>query len=136
MRNLAAKLCLTIGVLLASPVHAETVIYCQSELATGFVKKNDSWVVSNFVLERWTLKFSDDYSKLYGLDKSRPFICAPAYTSMPNSLACLSGYSNGESFIFNKEEYRFIFTIPSAAGGYSKDHKDTDIMYAGTCNKF
>ena len=136
MRKLIATLCLTITMLLGAPAQAETVLYCQTELATGFIKKEGTWRVTNFALDRFTVKFNNDYSKLYGLDKRRPYICAPAYKHVPNALACLSGYSNGQSFIFNKETKRFVFSEPRPTGGYASDRSDTDTIMAGTCKNF
>lgn len=128
---------LTIGLLASNNLMAETVLYCQSELATGAIKENGSWRTAAFTLERYTIKFNKDYSKLYGLDTSRSFSCSPAYSHKPDSLACLSGYSNGESFIFNKKTKRFTFSQPAAASGYdSDDSTSTPFMSFGTCQKF
>ena len=122
---------------LSSPyVKAETVFYCQSELGTGFIKKNGSWRESSFKPRRWTIKFNDSYSKLYGLDDPlHPYFCSPPFQHKPNSLACLGGYKNGESFMFNKMNNRFIFNIASIQG-YVENGSDTDVIYAGTCSKF
>tara|TARA_B100000959_G_scaffold246282_1_gene271624 strand:+ start:130 stop:480 length:351 start_codon:yes stop_codon:yes gene_type:complete len=116
-------------------VKAEIVIFCQSELETGFIKTNGSWKIANYAPQRWTIKFSDDYSQLYFPDEERPFICSPSYSHTPNLLACLSGYSNGESFLFNKIENRFVLDSTSIRG-YVDDGSDSNAFYAGTCEKF
>jgi len=124
---------------LSSPyVKAETVFYCQSEFATGFnfSVENGSWGPAEFELLRWTIKFNDSYSKLYGLDDPlHPYFCSPAYTHTPNLLACLSGYKNGQSFMFNKVNNRFLFNS-SDIRGYVDNSPDTDSIYVGTCSKF
>ena len=116
-------------------VKAEIVFYCQSELETGFIKQNGSWEVTNFASQRWTIKFSDDYSQLYFPDEKRPYICSPSYSHTPNLIACLSGYSNGESFLFNKIENKFVFDSTTIRG-YVDDSSDTNAFFAGTCEKF
>ena len=135
MKNIAFVF-LTIGLLASNNLMAETVLYCQSELATGAIKKNGSWKTANFKSERYTIKFNKDYSKLDGLDTNLSYSCSPAYSHRPDSLACLSGFSNGESFIFNKKTKRFTFSSPSPASGYAADGSDTPVMYFGTCKKF
>ena len=127
---------LTIGLLASNNLMAETVLYCQSELATGVTKQNGSWRTGTFTLKRFTIKFNKDYSKLDGLDTHRSYSCSPAYSHIPDALACLSGYSNGESFIFHKKTKRFTFSSPKAATGYAADDTDTPTMYLGTCKKF
>ena len=116
-------------------IKAETVFYCNSELATGVIKKNGSWKVTNFKPSRWTIKFNNNYSELYGLDKDRPYLCSPAYQHTPNLLACLSGYENGQSFMFNKIESRFLFNS-SSIEGYVHDNSDTNVLFVGSCSKF
>ena len=124
------------GVLLSNALKAETVFYCQEEVVGGLFKENGSWRSSQFKPERYTIKFNNDYSKLSGLDERRPFNCAPPYPFAPDSLACLSGYSNGESFIFNKTTKRFVFSKPSPHGGFDVNGTDTENISGGTCVKF
>lgn len=132
-------LCVVVmGVSFSFNLKAETVFYCESKLATGFIKQGGKWKTSNFSLERYTIKFNNDYSKLYGLDERRPYICSSPYINASDALACLSGYSNGESFLFNKRTKRFVFSTPSLGGGYDSTltDPDTDTLQAGTCKKF
>ena len=135
MRKLTTTLCLTIAVLLGTPVQAETVFYCQSELSTGLIKEYGTWRIRNFKPSRYTIKFNNDYSKLYGLDKSRPFKCNVPFTNFPNTISCVSGYGNGESFLFEKKMLRFTFANV-ATSGFVEDSTSTDNLVAGTCQKF
>lgn len=130
-------LCVVVmGVSFSSILKAEIVLYCQSELSTGFFKDGQSWRPSDFKNKRHTIKFNNDYSKLYGLDDNRHYLCSPAYQTSPNTLVCLSGYSNGETFIFNKKTKRFVFSSPKATTGYDSDGPDTDTISIGNCKKF
>lgn len=137
MRNLTATLCLILAVLLGAPAQAETVLYCQSELETGFIKKNGAWITTKFKTYRWTVKFNNDFSQLSGLDEGRPYLCDWAYGRKSlGTVVCLSSYENGENFIYNVNKKRFLHSRPSAATGYDADGKDTDSFFAGTCKKF
>ena len=56
-------LCVVVmGVSFSFNLKAETVLYCQSELHTGFIKKGGKWRTSEFKLNRYTIKFNNDYS--------------------------------------------------------------------------
>ena len=62
MRNLF----LIIGFLLFSlsgTLRAETVLYCQSEIATGFINESGTWQTRNFKLYRFTAKFNSSYTE-------------------------------------------------------------------------
>ena len=137
MKNLLILL-LSFGILIAPSVKAEKVLYCQSELVTGFIKENGSWSTSNFKPQRFTIKFNDDYSELSGLDSDRPYLCDQAYSFAPNALACISGYNNGTSFLFNKAKKRFVWSRITLYGGYDRNlpNADTDALIAGTCETF
>ena len=76
-------------VLFSSTLRAETILYCQSDLVTGFMKSNDSWQSSNFKSDRYTIKFRDEYKILEGLEE-RPFDCVWAYEnrSILNTVIC------------------------------------------------
>nr|BDD45942.1 hypothetical protein 6 [Alphaproteobacteria bacterium] len=119
------------------PAVAETVFYCQAELATGFIKRNGGWSTTNFELERYTIKLSDDLTLLYGLDENRPYVCDWAYNDPSKyTLVCLSGYGNGEDFILDLVKNRFVHSSVSPATGYSADRTDTDALIAGRCQQF
>ena len=116
-------------------VKAENVLYCESELATGFEKKNGIWKVSIFKDDRFTVKFNNDYSKLKGLDNFKDFSCTKVY-SMFEYIYCISDWLDGGSFQYNPLNNKFKFFQPSAAGFIDTKDDDTDIMYAGTCKSF
>ena len=102
----------------------------------GAIKRNGSWETTDFKPLRYTIKFNNDYSELDGLDASRSFSCSPPYSHKPQSLACYSGYSNGESFVFNKKTKRFILSSLRVGGGYTDDTTDTPTMMFGRSKKF
>ena len=139
MKKLYSTLCLALAVLLGSPAHAEIVLYCQTELATGFIKDKNtgSWRIANFDLKRYTIKFSDDYKTLSGLDSARDFSCQQPYSFNKDFTVCSSGYKNGGAFLYNLSTKRFVFSNPSIAGFIENSKEpDTDSMEAGTCQKF
>ena len=71
-----------IGLCFSNTLKAETVLYCQSELATGFVNKGGVWKESPFELERFTVKFNDDFSVLEGVS-FKPMECSIQYSREP-----------------------------------------------------
>ena len=89
---------------ISTSVSAEIVLYCNSELATGFFKENGIYGTTDFELRRYTLKFSDDYSELEGLDKySRQ--CEVAFDDETYSTVTCSSdaFKDDESFTYNKK---------------------------------
>ena len=116
-------------------VKAENVLYCDSELATGFSKQNGIWKESSFVRDRFTVKFNNDYTKLKGLDKFLDFTCSNVYSS-DEIVHCISDWLDGDSFQYNPLNNRFKYINPSASGFIEPEENDTDIMYAGTCKSF
>ena len=136
MKKITFLCIFVVGALFSSIVKAETVLFCQSELIVGFFNDGGSWRKGNFANERYTIKFNNDYSKLYGLDEMLPYNCLQPYLHAPDALACLSGFSNGQSFIFNKRTKRFVFSFSKLNGGYDINGPDTDFLAAGTCKKF
>ena len=127
-------LCLVIS-FITLPAHAETVLYCKGELATGFTKKNGAYIDGKFELKRFTLKFNKDFSSLEGLS-FMPMECSVQYPSQkPNLVFCIHSFGSFETFQYSKISKRFLFNRPSSAG-YAQDEGDTDNMYAGTCANF
>ena len=47
------------SLLFVTPAWAETVLYCQEELATGVIKKNGRWQTGDFELKRHTVRFDE-----------------------------------------------------------------------------
>ena len=122
----------------AVPSWAETVMYCSTELATGFVQKNGSWREINFVGKRYTIKFNDDLTRLDGLLDSSSFNCVVPYGEANyDAVYCTSEFNNGNSFLLNTKTNRFVY-VATSPFGYVRELKDsdTDTMAAGTCTKF
>jgi len=134
-------LLLSFGVLIAPSVIAETVLYCQSELAIGLIKKNDSWTVSQFQPKRLTIKFNSDYSMVTEGSGSGgadfPMECKVVYSHKPNQIHCSNSNGTGDAFIYTKNKKRFLYTSLSS-GGYTLNDKnpDTENIFAGTCATF
>ena len=118
---------------LITQVVADTVLYCRSELSTGFVNQGTGWVERSFDKKRFTVKFNDDFTTLerfaHGLMDCK--INFPGF--LPTQLQC-SG-KGGMSVLYDKTTKRFIFSDMSL-GGYVNLGRDSDNLYAGTCTKF
>ena len=124
------------SILIAPTIKAETVLYCTSELITGFIKDNDSWRLANFNETRHTVKFNHDYSRLEGLTE-KPMECTVSYSFFPERIFCVHTWGSHETFTFNNATNRFVYSNPSA-GGYTVNdsNPDTEVFSAGTCKVF
>ena len=66
----------------------------------------------------------------------KPFKYSPEFPEIVCNQK-IKGYNKGKTFNYNPETKRFIFAQVGTSG-YIYDHKspDTDVLYAGTCQKF
>ena len=128
---------LVIGLSFSGVLKAENVLYCQSELATGFINKEKKWVETGFNPQRFTIKFNDEFSKLDGLE-SRAFECAWAYADPKREfVSCISHWRNGMFFNYNTVTKRFIYAQTTLFGYVLNDSEpDTNAIFAGDCKKF
>ena len=129
-----------LAILWVAPAKAEIVLYCQDELATGFIKDKNTkqWEEGSFVKERYTIKFSKDYKTLSGLHIPQsstpiPMKCHQPYNHLPDQIIC-NEYS-GFSFRYHTKKMRFVF-VQAGIFGFVKNLTDTDSIRAGTCKKF
>ncbi len=132
MRTNLFLLTILIGLSLSTILKAENVLYCKSELATGFYKENNTWKEGSFKRERFTIKFNEDYTKLEGASY-KPFYCSlPLKFTKPENVYCVE---SGEVFIYNRTTTRFLYSSLSS-GGFIDNSTDTENLYAGSCQKF
>ena len=126
------------GLLLSSILKAENVLYCESELAIGFIKEDRTWIESGFEKKRFTVKFNDDYTKLEGISYA-PMDCSIQYeTQQPSTLFCVHLAHEYKTFVFDRITKRFLFSSISS-GSYVRDESnnyDTENLYAGSCQTF
>ena len=129
-------LLLSFGFLIVHPVKAETVLYCKSELSTGFIKDNGSWRIANFKEDRHTVKFNNDFTRLEGITYNA-MNCTVPYGHKPNLIICVHSLGSHETFIYSKRTKRFLFSDVSS-GGYVFNPKDadTETLEVGTCKEF
>ena len=126
---------------LSSPsVFAETVLYCQSELRTGIAFKEQTWQTGSFKSKRMTMKFNENYSELSISSSFDKLYCKKPYlndsgTTDENLIYCASKTYNDELLRYSKKTKRFVHYF-SPYNGYLDGGKDTDILTAGTCEKF
>ena len=117
--------------------NASTVLYCQEELTVGFIKDsgNGKWRKGNFNSdERYTIKFNDDFSFATGIEDSYPFACQPAFSHKPYAIVCRE--EKGSSFIYDRNNKRFLRLFVSPTGGFVSNKSDSDVFSAGTCVEF
>ena len=89
-----------IALLFATPAWAETVLYCQDELATGIIKKDGRWTEAKFALRRHTVKFDEEKMTLVGVG-SFPMECKLAFPVILRNDVYCSNFAL-QTFIFNK----------------------------------
>ena len=129
-------LLLSFGFFIPLSVEAEIVLYCQSELATGFIKKNGSWEQTKFKSDRFTIKFNNDYSRLEGMTYI-PMECKAPYKLLdqPELIYCVDSENSHSTLRYNKKTKRFVHYFQPYIG-YIGNGTDTDVLYAGTCKAF
>jgi hypothetical protein len=139
------KLLITISFLflVGSPIaNAEQVYYCKSELNAGIIKDKmtGKWRKGNFGEERYTLKFNNDYSILEGISGKTKFKCEIPWKNLmeyKNYRFCKTPSNNGLVIAFNLNTMRFLYTQGGVTGYVEGgEDPDTNIMLAGTCEKF
>ena len=127
------RLAIIFSLLFVTPACAETVLYCQDELATGIGKENGSWKTGDFKLKRYTVKFDEKKMTLL-LDNER-FSCAPKWALYPDRIRCETEMFADFHFVFNKKTMRYsIYRMFATA--WIDDGNDTTMMSHGTCQKF
>ena len=124
--------------LIPNLVMAENVIYCADELATGILKGYEKgrevWKTRDFKLNRHTIKFNDDYTKLGGMS-FHPMSCSKPYSIDPDYIACVHSMGSHETFTYNKLTKRFMYSH-TKVDGYVDNGYDTNSLRAGTCEAF
>ena len=111
---------------------ANEVLYCRSELATGFAEENSTWRTANFKKERFTIKVIGDFEKIIGLSDDTDYPCKVSMKPLyPTRIACY--YKWGDTFFYDKRTKRFLL---STANIFTYLGEDTPILFAGTCQKF
>jgi hypothetical protein len=130
---------LSCGILITTQVKAETILYCQDELATGFHKKDGSWTAASFKKKRHTIKFNDSFTILKGLynDNYGPMECTAPFDAKPYFLVCADNWGPLTVFTYNQTTRRYVTTQLSGSGYTDiQDNPDTESLYAGTCTSF
>ena len=130
---------LLFGILTTTQVKADTILYCQTELATGLAKKNGSWVEASFKPKRYTMKFEDDFSKVIIEDEEFTCFDGGEWDTWHPIICKNAAPWGSESLNIDKKSLRYVFTEITIAGYASpirSSKPDTDVIYAGTCEKF
>ncbi len=107
---------------------------CQSEVSTGFYKRNGTWKSENFKLKAFYLKVINDFEAITSVERI-PFECQVPYPlSQPNQVVC--GDKSGLQFLYDKSSKRFLYSAIHTATYIDADEHEPPIIYAGTCEKF
>ena len=122
---------------LVTPLKAETVMYCSTELSTGLIKRDGRWEKVSFKPNRYTIKFDENYASVTGLSPGETFTCTKLKIGPKNMLTCASELKYGYTFGINLKTGRFFYNTASIYGYISDlEPPDTDSLEAGTCTKF
>jgi len=139
--NKLSALLLFFVTLFSGTVFAETVFYCSTEHSVGYIKKG-TWKQTNFQSERFTIKFSEDFSQLDGLPGGSWICHVPYVYAAPERTVChvrqdAGSADDGRTFLFNTTNLRFIFS-DVGIGGWIDDspEPDTESLQVGSCVKF
>ena len=137
MRNFRRLVLGLVLVTLGTPVKAETVMYCSTELSTGLIKKDGRWREVSFNPNRYTIKIDDNYASVSGLSPGETLTCTKPQIGTKNMLTCISELNSGYIFGLNLKTGRFFYSTASIHGYISGlAAPDTDSLEAGTCTKF
>lgn len=164
---------------MAQVSYAEKVFYCTEELSTGIhlntgdggdnyklsgddIYREGTWETASFKKDRFTIKFSDDYTKVEGPGKDMvlsddigakdgiltvTIVHSCHYMSRFRGLdveydkiTCIDDQLfTGSTFLFHKKNHRFVWARPGPAGfvnGLTYGMPDSDYLSAGTCETF
>ena len=121
----------------AAATKADQILYCTDELSTGFIKKDGGWRITNFTLDRFTLKVEGDFEALiHGGDR---FSCFEEWVFSGDSpIVCNNDVHKSSSITIDKDSLRYVRTETFGFGFVSSklDLPDTDSISAGTCEAF
>lgn len=127
------KLLITILLFLSSNnLFAEEVLYCSSELSTGFIKENSERVKTSFKPDRFSVKVNEQFNTIV-IDDEKYDCLIPYPTTRNNFYIC--NQHNGFSFRYSTKTKKFVF-IRSSSFGYIYSNNDTDSITIGKCEKF
>ena len=138
-RNRALITAITTAIICsAAAAKADQILYCTDELATGFIKENGGWRITNFTLDRFTLKVEGDFEALiYDGDK---YSCVYDWRIVVDEwrIVCNHDIFKSSSITMDKDSLRYVLTNTFGFGFASSklDRPDTDSIHAGTCETF
>ena len=113
---------------------ADDEFICQSELSTGFYKRDGTWKSGNFKLEAFYVRVINDFEAIISLERI-PFECQVPYPlSYPHQVVCSD--NSGLQFLYDKSSKRFVYSAIHTATYIDSDKQEPPVIYAGTCKKF
>ena len=122
-----------LGMLLSTSISAEEVLYCSSELSTGFIESKSERVITSFKPDRFSVKINEQFNSIV-LD-GESYDCFTPYLNTARKNFHICNEKGGFSFRYSTETKKFVF-IQSSSFGYIYSNKDSDSITIGTCEKF
>ena len=123
-----------LGLVFSFSLYAEEVLYCSSDIATGFIKSNENWKTIEFNNKRFVVKVNENFNSVE-IDDFK-YICNPSMVT-DKFISCEDEYHIGFSFRYSTETNRFTKIYNSIHGHMSWNNgKDTDVMFGCKCEKF
>jgi hypothetical protein len=126
-----------VGMLLGPAAQAaETVMYCTTELSTGMKFKKGGWKTVKFKKDRYTIKFSENYDSVVGLDGKTIWQCERIWSNIkPELISCNGRYGH---LNFNKKTNRFTLSRTYGWIHQRPGEADADTVSVenGTCQNF
>ena len=142
MRLLA--IVLSIFIIFPSGVYSSDTLYCLEEESTGFYKEeNKEYEITDFILERFSIKFSDDsFSNLtISRDKKKENYTCTNEEVFLGSVNKFSLHCNENSdvapylFLYSVEKKRFTY-FRGSIFGYPLEGGDSTVLSIGSCDDF
>ena len=126
------------GLMFSFVSFAEEVLYCSSELETGFYNESGSWQSSaNLKPERFSVKVTENFASIqigeqvhncsvFFIGDTRAYICNHKF----------AGMDTGISFRYHPQTKRYIRIYSSIKGYLNNETNLGEVFSAGECEKF
>lgn len=138
LKKSIAKLVLLLSpFIVAESAKAEQILYCVTELSTGFLKDEGDWRTANFEKIRFAMKVEGNFETVSFNEENYSCFDGGEFNGY-YPIICKSDLPfSSRSLNIDKYSLRFVYSDTSLGGYASTDNEpDTDNMHAGKCNSF
>lgn len=126
------------GLLISFSSYADEVLYCSSELGTGFYNESGSWQSSaNLKPERFSVKVIENFASIQIGDAVHN--CSVFFVKDNRAYICnneFAGMDTGISFRYYPQTKRYIRISSSFYGYLNNESNFGEVFSAGVCEKF